>query len=419
MKTRFLFISLLLPLMVFCTKPGQNNNEGTTDTPSGSTTEEENRIIKDGATVCVVNPEVQRYLEEVTYPEGVYTVSYLKNYEASPGSSDIPPVFTIKWTKDASAGALKASLSEPTWSREWDLKAGVDSLDITNLRPNATYQYSIASASDPSKVLTSGSFNTTGLVHQIFFRLMVRNARDLGGWKTKDGKTVKYRKIYRGGRLEEIGTKGVPELQAEGIKAELDLRGWSYKKDENGKYVLDENGQKIKTTHDFLSESPKGMGLTFLAPEIDEGYRDMLEDDKEKTRQCVQFVINCMRNNEPVYFHCSLGRDRTGTMAMILLGLAGVDEGDISKDYELTQFSPKGWGVCEGEPFDNSKTEAKYHNEADRMSRTQQWGYQHAAKYIWAQGASGDSFQTCMEKYLISIGISATDIAWYKENIVE
>lgn len=406
MRTRFLFISLLLPLMVFCNKQDPqttpSDNQGTN---TEEKTDDEARFIKDGATICVVNPEVQKYLEEVKYTERDYSVSYLKNYQASPGTADVPPFFTIKWEKNDAAGALKASLSEPTWSREWDIKAGLDTVDITNLRPNTTYQYAIKSAADPSIVLTSGSFNTTGLLHQVYFKMQVRNARDLGGWKTKDGKTVKYRKIYRGGRLESgtlSKTKGLPEILAEGIKAQLDLRGHT-----------------SSGTDEFLHESALGADYSFLAPVIEEGYRDMLEDDAAKTKMCIDYVISSLKKDEPVYFHCSLGRDRTGTLAMLLLGLAGVDEGDISKDYELTQFSPKGWGVCEGESFDNSKSDAKYHVESNRMSRCQQWGYKHAAEYVWSKGASGDSFQTCVEKYLLGIGVSQDDINWYKTNMVE
>ena len=40
-----------------------------------------------------------------------------------------------------------------------------------------------------------------------------------------------------------------------------------------------------------------------------------------------------------VVFHCAGGADRTGTLSWLLLGLLGVSESDISKDYELTSFT--------------------------------------------------------------------------------
>ena len=35
-------------------------------------------------------------------------------------------------------------------------------------------------------------------------------------------------------------------------------------------------------------------------------------------------------------FHCTAGKDRTGLMAMLLLGALGVDADEIARDYELT-----------------------------------------------------------------------------------
>jgi protein tyrosine/serine phosphatase len=36
------------------------------------------------------------------------------------------------------------------------------------------------------------------------------------------------------------------------------------------------------------------------------------------------------------YFHCKAGADRTGTLAFLILGLIGVSESDLNKEYELT-----------------------------------------------------------------------------------
>jgi len=40
--------------------------------------------------------------------------------------------------------------------------------------------------------------------------------------------------------------------------------------------------------------------------------------------------------NHPMVFHCTAGKDRTGLMAMLLLGALGVPDEDIVRDYELT-----------------------------------------------------------------------------------
>jgi hypothetical protein len=42
--------------------------------------------------------------------------------------------------------------------------------------------------------------------------------------------------------------------------------------------------------------------------------------------------------------HCQGGCDRTGTLSFLLLGLLGVSESDLAKEYELSSFSSIGFG---------------------------------------------------------------------------
>ena len=421
MRIRFLFSSLLLPLMVFCTPaaaPEQNEQTpGNTQEEQTNPDDEIDPEIKNGAKILVTNPVVQQFIEEIHYPERDYSYSAMqRGSEAdflkttyidldgnvqpklyiSPGNCDIPQKYTIRWPKDTQSQSYTGKLWEGDWSTEVDLKPNPDDevsfgfWTITNLRPNAHYFWKVTNG---STVITEGEFDTYGLLHQLIFKpansLGVRNVRDLGGWKTKDGaKTVKYRKIYRGGRPDHIKPSGVQEAREEGIMAELDLRGNS----------------------DVLEASAFNYeGVAFCAPIIEEGYIWMLRDDKEKTRQVMQFIIDCVKADKPVYFHCSLGRDRTGTTALLCLGLLGVDEGDISKEYELTQFAPSGYSISSGE-----KT---------RMTRLTGGDYDDAALFLWDYGkhddGSYDEFKDCVEKYLLEIGISQQDINDFRNNMLE
>ena len=111
-----------------------------------------------------------------------------------------------------------------------------------------------------------------------------------------------------------------------------------------------------------------------------------------------------------MYFNCSLGRDRTGTFALIMLGILDVIEGDISKEYEITYFAPFSWSVSEGE---QSTTPYVFRN-----LRTQ-WAYKPAAEYIWEnyckkEDGTYDKFSVGMEKYFLDIGISQEDIDEYR-----
>ena len=137
------------------------------------------------------------------------------------------------------------------------------------------------------------------------------NVRDLGGWAC-DGGTIKYGLLFRGG---EPSTSDYNVLVKElGIKYDLNLRG---------------------SSEASWTKSPLGDDVYFV--KADE-YNWYSLTNKAAWKINLECVFNAVTHNEPVYFHCAAGADRTGTLACILEGLLGMSQSDIDKDYELTTF---------------------------------------------------------------------------------
>ena len=143
------------------------------------------------------------------------------------------------------------------------------------------------------------------------------NVRDLGGWAC-DGGTVKYGLLIRGGKLSaEDRAVLVGEM---GIQHDLDLRG----REGGG------SGDEPEMT-----ESPLGKDVWYTRTQQYAWYSLTPVATWQAYFRC---VINAVTHREPVYFHCTAGADRTGTLACMLEGLLGMSQSDIDKDYELTTF---------------------------------------------------------------------------------
>ena len=319
----------------------------------------------------VTNSYMQKYMDEANYKDKDYT-SVINNFPGGgPGEADIPPSVTLEWAAASSSQTLTL-MEEGGWTRTYSVSKNVGTQELTNLVPNVIYTWKVTTSG--GNIVQEGKFRTTGSIHQLYLKPQVRNARDLGGWTTTDGKTVRYRLLYRGGKVSSSNMKdeGKAEATAQGILAELDLR------------ELD----------DVPSKSYFNSSYPFLAPGFDTGYRTMLRDRAEGIKQCFEFIVKCLRENKPVYFHCAAGRDRTGTIAMVLEGVLGVPEAQIGMDYELTYFAPEDWSMQEDGLYHHMRT-------AD--------SYQNALGYMWAMSKDG-TLKSGVETYLIGIGVKQQDI---------
>lgn len=324
-------------------------------------------------TFQVTNSYVQDFMNKVEYKDRDYSYTYIHNFPGGgPGRADLPQPVILKWKPDHRATVLR--VWEEGWSREYQLVPGKNSQEVVNLVPNIIYNYALLDES--GVVLSQSSFKTTGSIHQVYFPPEVRNARDIGGWKTLDGKTVVYRKLYRGGAVKGlINEIGKEEWRAVGIQAELDLREAS----------------------SSTSKSPVGSDIAYCRPGFPHGYKGMLQDYQSGIKESFEFIANCLREDKPVFYHCTAGRDRTGTMSILILGLLGVSDGDISKEYELTYFAPEDWSIWlsrDPDTFLNTRALNGYFNSA--------------CNYIWSYGAP--TFEDCVEQYLLSIGVRQQDI---------
>lgn len=225
---------------------------------------------------------------------------------------------------------------------------------IYNMIPGESYYWELANDST-----TYGIVTATGNRRTLYSP--VRNLRDLGGMSVdtnndgvSDG-TLKYGILYRGAQ-NASGQTGVNSLTKLGITREIDLRADG--DGNNGQshlpnYDVDYDDQRFEYPEfQITGNNP----VTNPSDDETKGYKDIVItnyiinptttayfntahlDNYKAFKSALKQVMRQVADGDSIYFHCTIGTDRTGTLAYFLEGLLGVPLKERLKDYELTYF---------------------------------------------------------------------------------
>ncbi|WP_200837088.1 tyrosine-protein phosphatase [Dyadobacter sp. 3J3] len=179
----------------------------------------------------------------------------------------------------------------------------------------------------------------------IYFKNVI-NFRDIGGIKTLEGKTIRWGKIFRSDNLAGLKKSEFPKFNDLHIQTVYDLRTTNEikgKEDhlpENVNYVhfstVKDNGDllaqlKSKVINGEISEE-KSIELTL------ELYRGCVSENLLTVRNLLQKVL---ASDEPVLYHCSAGKDRTGMTTALILSILKVDRQTIMDEYLLSNYYRK------------------------------------------------------------------------------
>jgi protein-tyrosine phosphatase len=175
----------------------------------------------------------------------------------------------------------------------------------------------------------------------------VPNLRDLGGYKTKNGATVKKGLVYRSNQLSGISHDDMKLLSTLRLKETLDLRTWaerSARPDElpSGTRfvwldVLADSPQAGPAQLEKLMQEPNTANAELGGGKVEAlfeaSYREFVSLPSAKREFRNFFLILGNRSELPVLFHCTTGKDRTGWAAAALLTLLGLPTEKVYEDY--------------------------------------------------------------------------------------
>lgn len=174
------------------------------------------------------------------------------------------------------------------------------------------------------------------------------NLRDLGGYRTADGRNVRTGCLFRSDELHTLTAADLEIVAGLGVRVLFDLRN-DFERElrpnpELPGVVVHERQAPPRDQSGMTLEEKVAAGLPpAQADDVEFGdvYIALLTHLGDELRHIVELAANA--REEPLLFHCVAGKDRTGITAAILLGLLGVPDDTILDDYELTTelWTPK------------------------------------------------------------------------------
>ena len=269
---------------------------------------------------------------------------------------------------------------------KFDSIEGVSIVDgICNLVPGKVYTY----FKNEGGNVVRGKFKTKpNTVRMITMadEEPVMNIRDLGGYKCEGGH-VAYEKLIRSARLTELtkDSANTKILASLGITDEITFSSSCPARTEFGLW---------KGVYYGLAD-----------------YVDLVTKTAQRAKVKSMFtrIVNDLKGGGTVLFHCKSGTDRTGSVSTLLLGLLGVSEGDLIKEWEMTCF-------CAWFNFVRISDWAK--REDVRKDYPTGQLRQMFQKMKSSFGKNGETFQQQCEAFFKLCGVTTAQIADFKMRMI-
>ena len=159
------------------------------------------------------------------------------------------------------------------------------------------------------------------------------NFRDVGGYPTVDGRRVRWQRVYRSDALHRLTPADVTHLRDDlGVGCIVDLRSTGELRSD-GRGTLETEPIVFHHLPLFDGHAARAEGWAALATLADR-YVLLAEFAKEPIARVLRVIADAKC---PVVYHCAAGKDRTGVISAVLLGLLGVRDDVIVADYAATQ----------------------------------------------------------------------------------
>ena len=164
------------------------------------------------------------------------------------------------------------------------------------------------------------------------------NFRDLGGYRTTDGRSLRWRQLFRSEHLAGLSPDDHRTLATLGLRRTLDFRGeaeraaQAYTLAGVSQHALSIEPTVVQRMNDIAS-SGQALSVARVTELMEELYHGLVLNQAPRY---ADFFDHLLHTDGPLVFHCTAGKDRTGWAAALLLLTLGVPREVVLQDYLLT-----------------------------------------------------------------------------------
>ena len=178
------------------------------------------------------------------------------------------------------------------------------------------------------------------------------NFRDAGGYPVQGGRATRWRTLFRSDSPHRLSEADRGSLIESGLRTSIDLRQASELTEAPNVFAA---AMQVNFCHlPLLSDAPS---MPEDLPPLVDIYRGILDERGDQI--CAALSALAAPDALPAVVNCTAGKDRTGLIVALILGLAGVPEETIVEDYALS-------GACLAGAFSD---------EARRQAEEQGYSY--------------------------------------------
>lgn len=212
--------------------------------------------------------------------------------------------------------------------------SGKTDISITGLDPDTRYYFEVVPSDGPRTIISERRVQLEGGV----------NFRDLGGYRTVDGRRIKWGRIFRSDHLGRLTDRDVLCLQKMGIRLVCDFRTPAEIKKLPDRYPGDHRAKSLRLPIRHGESDPadtfdriKNGDIAWMTEDyMVRGYIKNI--DNFAPLWATFFGALAEPSNRPLVFHCTGGKDRAGVAAALFLLALGVPEETVIRDHGLSNL---------------------------------------------------------------------------------